>query len=63
MQRYTKVELEMMIDDIKHSLEYQMQLIPLQAKIHKERYDSLLKEGFTKEEAMDIVKARPMMDI
>lgn len=63
MAKFTEIELEMMIDQLKEGLEIQLRLIPMQSKILKEKYTSLLKEGFTEEQAMAIVKARPVMDM
>ena len=57
-KKLTDLELDMMTDEIKRMLPFQIEAIKLNAKALGERRDALMKEGFTREEAMDIIKAR-----
>ncbi|KZN96489.1 MULTISPECIES: hypothetical protein [Aeribacillus] len=60
--KITNIELEMALDDMKSKLPYFIQNVALNAKLLKAKYDSLLDAGFTDEQAMDIVKTRPLYE-
>lgn len=40
----------------------QLEFLAIQNKYLKAKYDSLVKEGFTEAQAMEIVKARPIFE-
>ena len=58
----TRNETRKAVDAFLEHLPYALELMPHQAKALKQKYDALVKEGFTKEEALDIVKARPLFE-
>lgn len=60
--KITNVELQIMVDELKRMLPYQIEQIQINSKILKARYDSLKKEGFSDKEALEIVKARGIVN-
>lgn len=57
-KKLTDLELDMMTDEVRRMLPFQIEAIKMNAKALGERREALMKEGFTREEAMDIIKAR-----
>lgn len=57
-KKLTNLELDMMADEVRRMLPFQIEAIKMNAKALGERREALIKEGFTREEAMDIIKAR-----
>ncbi|MFP7735496.1 hypothetical protein ACLHDF_19155 [Priestia aryabhattai] len=60
--KVTNVEMEMMIDDLIAKLPYVIKSNAAGAKVLKAKYDSLKEAGFTDEQAMEIVKTRPLYE-
>jgi uncharacterized pyridoxamine 5'-phosphate oxidase family protein len=60
--KFTRVEAEIAVDQMIEILPAMLRQVPYQAKVFKAKYDALVKEGFTKEEALDIVKSRPLFE-
>lgn len=60
--KVTRIEAELMVDQIREILPAQLQLAPLHAQQIRAKYNALVKEGFTKEEALEIVKSRPIFE-
>jgi len=60
--KITNIEMEMALDETKEKLPYLIQNTVLTAKLLKAKYDNLVDAGFTPEQAMDIVKARPLYE-
>lgn len=57
-KKYTPVELEMMADDFEQIEPFKKRILESDSVLLYARYQSLIKEGFTPEEALEIVKAR-----
>ncbi|MRS27118.1 hypothetical protein [Bacillus sp. RIT694] len=55
---YSNIELEMMLDAMKKNLPIQIKYHNELAKLYKARFDALVREGFTQEQALEIVLAR-----
>ncbi|PWA08643.1 hypothetical protein DCC39_14490 [Pueribacillus theae] len=49
---YSQVEIEMLKDEIRKALPGVLAVIPTFAKVTKENYDELIKQGFTSGQAM-----------
>lgn len=60
--KVTNVEMEIMVDDLRAKLPYLIENAALTAKLLKAKYDTLVAEGFTAEQAMEIVTIRPMYE-
>lgn len=60
--KVTNIEWEMALDETRRQLPYFIQNASMTAKLLKAKYDSLVAEGFTAEQAMEIVKTRPMYE-
>lgn len=60
--KVTNIEMEIMLDEQRAKLPYLIQNYRIQAKLHKARYDSLIEEGFSEQQAMEIVKTRPLYE-
>jgi hypothetical protein len=56
--KITNVEFEMMVDEMIRTIPYQIKYHVELSRLYKSRYDSLIKAGFSKNEALAIVKAR-----
>ncbi|MBG9548404.1 hypothetical protein [Cytobacillus firmus] len=56
--KITNIEFQIMIDEMVRNLPYQIEAFKLNAKLIKARYDALKDEGFSEQEALEIVKAR-----
>lgn len=46
------------INNLKELLPYQIQLVGLVAQVHRSYYESLIKSGFSKKEALELTKTR-----
>ncbi len=60
--KLTAIEMEMALDELKGNLPYMIQNVTIAAKVFKAKYDSLVMEGFTEEQALEIVKTRPLYE-
>ncbi|BAQ11313.1 phage protein [Bacillus sp. OxB-1] len=58
----TRNEYQVAVDTMKEVLPYALELFPPQAKALKAKFDSLVAEGFTLEQALEIVKTRPIFE-
>lgn len=56
--KMTRIELEMLLDDIIAEMPTQIKINHEFAKMLKAKYDSLVEAGFSKEEALEVIKAR-----
>ncbi|MBN6886991.1 hypothetical protein ACUXCC_001998 [Cytobacillus horneckiae] len=56
--KLTNIELEMAVDETKRMVPYQIKILEESSKILKARYESLIKEGFSEKQALEIVKFR-----
>jgi len=59
-QKITNIEMEMALDEIKEKLHYIIQLNDYNARVLKAKYDSLVDEGFNENQALEIIKTRPI---
>lgn len=60
--RFTPIEWEMMVDQ---QIETTLAIIKIQAanaKLMKAKFEALKAEGFTEQQALEIVKTRPLME-
>ncbi|WP_264647956.1 hypothetical protein [Bacillus thuringiensis] len=57
-KQYTNIELEMILDNFVKALPMQMRMQREMSKVYKSRFDALVSEGFTKQQALEIVKSR-----
>ncbi|MEC1373405.1 hypothetical protein P9D39_03645 [Heyndrickxia oleronia] len=60
--KLTNIEMEMAIDELKRNLPYFIQSTAVTAKVLKAKYDSLVSEGFTEQQAIEIIKVRPLYE-
>lgn len=60
--KVTRVEFELMLDQMLEGLPVLIQKAGADAQLLKAKYDALVKEGFTNEQALEIVKARPLWE-
>ncbi|KHD86365.1 hypothetical protein NG54_03350 [Heyndrickxia ginsengihumi] len=60
--KITNVELEMALDEARGQLPYLIESTVIQGKILKAKFDNLIAAGFTEEQALEIVKARPVYE-
>lgn len=56
--KITNVEFEMMVDEMIRTIPFQVKYHIELSRLYKSRYDSLVKAGFSKNEALAIIKAR-----
>lgn len=56
----TNESMEMQVKELIRVLPYQMQINEATAKLTKAKYDSLIEEGFTEEQALKIVCEQPL---
>lgn len=60
--KLTTIEMEMAIDELKRNLPFFIQSAAVTAKVLKAKYDSLVSEGFTEQQALEIIKVRPLYE-
>lgn len=60
--KLTKIEMEMAIDEMRRNLPFLIQNAALQAEFLKAKYDSLVTQGFTEQQALEIIKTRPLYE-
>lgn len=60
--KLTNIEMEMALDEMKRNLPYMIQNAAVSAKFLKAKYDSLIGEGFTEQQALEIIKVRPLYE-
>lgn len=58
----TQVEFEMIVDRILLAMPALIQLQPAHAKILMAKYKALIEAGFTEQQALELVKTRPLVD-
>ncbi|PEL75400.1 hypothetical protein CN603_13000 [Bacillus toyonensis] len=56
--QYSNIELEMILDNFVKALPIQLRMQREISKLFKARFDALVSEGFTEQQALEIVKAR-----
>lgn len=57
-KQFARIELEMMVDTLVEQLPAYMRYHSELAKLYKSRFDSLVREGFTEQQAVEILKTR-----
>lgn len=57
-KQYTNIELEMILDNFVKALPMQIRMQCEMSKVYKARFDALVSEGFTEQQALEIVKSR-----
>ena len=55
----TRTDMKKAIDNLKFELPQQIELIAIQANLAKKQLDFLIKEGFTEQQAMQIITIQP----
>ncbi|KIL72703.1 hypothetical protein [Bacillus badius] len=60
--KITNLEAEMMIDESKEKLPYLIENAKITSKLLKARYESLIAEGFTEKQALEIILTRPLYE-
>ncbi|MDF9529501.1 hypothetical protein [Bacillus cereus] len=56
--QYSNIELEMILDNFVKALPIQLRMQREISKLFKTRFDALVSEGFTEQQALEIVKSR-----
>ncbi|PHA22045.1 hypothetical protein [Bacillus wiedmannii] len=56
--QYSNIELEIILDNFVKALPMQMRMQREMSKLYKARFDALVSEGFTEQQALEIVKSR-----
>ncbi|MFE9078690.1 hypothetical protein [Bacillus mobilis] len=57
-KNYTNIEFEMMLDNMIQMMPIQIKYFDELSKLYRARFDSLVKEGFTEQQALEIIKSR-----
>jgi len=58
----TRTDTEKAFEQVLQEIPVIIKMIPIQANAMKVKYDALVAEGFTPEQALEIVKTRPIFD-
>lgn len=60
--KISRAEMELAVDYMREVLPAQLQVLGLHAEILKAKFDALVREGFTEQQALEIVKSRPIFE-
>lgn len=60
--KLTKIELEMALDQMEETLPYLIKRQSQNAKLLKAKFDTLIETGFTEQQAIEIIKSRPLIE-
>jgi len=60
--KMTPIEMEMALDEIKSNLHYMIQNNAITAQFLKAKYDNLIQAGFNEQQALEIIKSRPVYE-
>lgn len=62
-QSMLPIQKEMMLDDLrKNELPFFLEKIKIDATVIKAKFDALVSEGFSEQQAIEIVKTRPLYE-
>lgn len=60
--KLTQAEMEILLDDLQKNLPVMMQKTSLDAQLLRKKYNSLVESGFSEQESLEIIKARPLYE-
>lgn len=60
--KVTRIEMEVALDYLIESLPVLIRRASIDAQMLKVKYDALVAEGFSKQQALEIVKSRPLYE-
>ncbi|OAH53100.1 hypothetical protein AWH48_12140 [Domibacillus aminovorans] len=58
IQTFNTIQLERQLEELMRTMPTEIKRIGLMSQYYKARFDSLVKEGFTEAQALEIIKAR-----